>query len=287
MAAPEPGTPAPEPVAPIVSDWTTLRTSLPTDLRDHPSLGQYGEGDAPSGFAGLVKDHLEVQKLVGGDKVTKPGADADIQDYARFYKELGRPDGDGSSYDLGDFAPPEGVPWDNDLQAGLMQDLYDSGASEEMANKLLRKYTDRTAGAYKDISFQLQEHRAEAQAALKTEWGAGYDANHELAERVFATAFGEEVDGVAQMELTDGTMVGDNPVFIRGMYEIAKRMEEGSFIEGLAPKSLSLTPDAAQAEIDAMERDPIQTKILTTQSHPENKALRAKANALYKAANPE
>lgn len=284
MAAPDP---APEPTPPLVSDWTTLRTSLPTDLRDHPSLSQYGEGDEPAGFAGLVKDHLEVQKLVGGDKVTKPGADADIQDYARYYKELGRPEGGSEKYDLGDFKPPDGLPWDTELQKGLMQDLYDSGASEDMANKMLRKYTDRTADAYGNISFMLQEQRTRQEGELKQEWGTGYDANHELAERVFATAFPDDFDDVAKMELTDGTMVGDNPIFIRGMYELGKRMSEGSFIEGLAPKSLAMTPESAQAEIDAMERDPVRAKILTTPSHHENAALRARHTALYKAANPE
>ena len=296
MSSPEPeATPTPTEVTPVpdpgpqphVSNWSSLRTSLPPEVRDNPALDPYGTGDAPSGLPGLVKDFIGQQKLVGGDRVTKPGKDASVVDWDRYYGELGRP-ASHRDYDLGDYQAPTDMPWDPALQDALLNDLYDAGCSTAQANRILRSYTDRTRTAYRDIAQGITTDRDEGAAMLQREWGTAYTSKHELAERVFATAFpGDKLDAIAQMELADGTMVGDNPHFIRGMYELGRRMEEGTLVEGLAPSNLGMTPESAQVEINVMEGDPIRRAIMLDTNHPEHKSLMARHTALYAAANPE
>jgi hypothetical protein len=269
---------------PVAADWLTLRTSLPAELRDHPILKPYSEGDSPSGLQGLVQAHVDVQRLVGAKGTVVPGESSTIQDWARHYKELGRPDTP-QGYDFGDFKPMEGVPWDKALEAGLIEDLHEMGATNPQANLIMRRYAGRTGAQYQAAVKQLEEASKAADEELHAEWGATYDANLEVADRVFETAFGDDIQAIANVRLPDGTPLGESPIFVRGMYELGSRMAEGKLVDGKVVRGL--TPAAAQAEINKMEGDPAMVAILAAPSHPEHSALMKQHTALYQAANPE
>ncbi|KKL08249.1 hypothetical protein LCGC14_2577760, partial [marine sediment metagenome] len=65
----------------------------------------------------------------------------------------------------------------------------------------------------------------------KEKWGQAFDANHELAERAFETGWPDDFNAVANIPMPDGSLLGDNAIFVLGMYELGSRMAEGALID--------------------------------------------------------
>lgn len=290
---PEPTAPA-APAAPATSiqgggDWGAMRSSLPEDLKGNPLLDPFGEGDQPSGFEGLVREHISVQHLIGGEKVARPTEKSSPEDWDRFFNQMGRPE-NAESYDFGDFQPPENVPWDGELQKGLVEDIHAAGLSNAQANQLMRAYASRQAEAHEAALVTSNQAHESMEDSLRNEWGLEYDANLALTMKAFNTAFGEGAGTVAEIQLPDGSLLGDHPAFIRGFFELAGRMREDSFIEGSrSAQQRGFNPKQALEELETIERDPNMRALIAMRDHsdPERKVLMARMDALSKAAYPE
>ncbi len=278
---PPTGPPAPEPGTPAA-----MRAGLPAELRDNPMLDPYFSGDTPTGLEGLVKDHLGVQHLIGGDKISRPTAESSPEDWGRFYDDMGRP-AEAKDYDLGDFTPPEGMPWDQDFQTRMLGKLHEAGLSNQHVNATVRAYAEDQADQLKMEDNRANETYNAVVRDMKAEWGQAYEANVELAKRVFKVAYGDDYQLMAAIKLPDGHDFGVHPMMLRAFHKLGTMMAEDSFIGKEAAASGLLTPEAAQQAIEEMEGDPDQAKILVTKSHGEHKALKAKQTALYKMANPQ
>jgi hypothetical protein len=266
-----------------------MRSALPEDLKGNPLLDPFGEGDQPSGFEGLVREHLSVQHLIGGEKVARPTEKSSPEDWDRFYNQMGRPENP-ESYDFGDFKPPENVPWDGELQKNLVEDLHRIGLSNSQANELMRAYATRQSESFESALVSSNQAHEKMEDALRGEWGLEYDANLALTMRAFNTAFGEGAETVAGITLPDGSLLGDHPAFIRGFFELAGRMREDSFVEGSpTPNQRGFSPKQALEELESIERDPALVKLIGMRDHsdPERKALMARMEALSKSAYPE
>ena len=69
--------------------------------------------------------------------------------------------------------------------------------------------------------------------------------------------------------LSDGTMLGNNPDFIRLMAQVGSQMQERGLIDGEAVNSLAMTPDEAQQRLSQLMADPEKSAILFSQDfHP-------------------
>jgi hypothetical protein len=267
-------------------DWKAMRATLPAELRDNAALNAYSEGETPSGFEGLVRSHIDVQRLVGGEKVPKLTADSTPEDRERFYNAIGRPE-TVEGYDLGDFKPPEGLPWDSDLQTNMMEDFHSAGLTNEQARGVVEAFARRQGEQWEQTQLALQQGRVESEVALKTELGDNYEASVELAGRAFEEAFGDQLDDVAEMMMPDGHKFGDHPVIVRAFIKMGQKLGE----HGLAgPKQstaqIGMTPEQAQAELEKMEHPGSDTsKAIVNKSHPDHKAVHARWRALHEAAS--
>ncbi len=283
---PPPGPPAPPPGP---SPWDALRSSLPAELRDNPLIEAYGQGDSPKGFAGLVQDHVELQKMVGvgGEKVTLPTDKSTPEEWASYYERAGRP-ATAEEYDFKDFTPPEGVPWDGELMTQIVQGLHEhAGLSQRQMAASMQVYADAQKESHEANALANQQAMVESETYLKKKYGLEYDAKKELAQRLWTHMFGENAQTVADSPFGDGTLAGTHPVIVEGLILAAEAMDEAKFkgpIEG--PGGTGFTPEAAQEQIDAMERDPDVSKILLNSVHHDYPATKRKYDALYEAANP-
>lgn len=261
----EPGTPAPDPPAPAAS-WENAVASLSPELRENPAMKNI------ESFEKLATEFVTQNALVGRDKVVRPKDDSP-EEMGRFYSDLGRPDTH-EGYDLGDFAPPEGMPWDKDLQAGMMEDLWEAGASNKMVNQTIRAFAERQKSYYDEAMQQMQTGRLESDAALKTEWGPSYEPNLEFAKRAFNFMFGEQANQMEWVQLGDGRQVGNHPDFLRGLAAAGKALHEHGLLGDKTTSVPVMTPDQAQSEIEELESDPEFGALLAgkkTQNHPKVK----------------
>lgn len=267
------------------TDWQALRGSLPTELRDNPILDQFNEG----GFEALAKDRITLDPLLGREKVPLLGKDPTPEERDRFYTALGRP-AKPEDYDLGDFKPPEGLPWDANLQTQMMSKLHAQGLTNEQVNGVIRDFASVQAETYSANTQQLIQRAQQVEAALRQEHGEGYDAFVELAGRAFKEAFGEDMLQAEAIQLPDGYQLGDHPLVVRAFGRLGAKMgEHGALAPGTTTTGAQqMTPAAALEEIATMEHPGSKTaQILANASDPEHKAVKARWRSLYQIAYPE
>ena len=109
-----------------------------------------------------------------------------------------------------------------------------------------------------------------AEAALRGDWGAAYDANIELANRFVERAFGPESD-FAGRKLADGTPLGSHPDFIRMAASIGRQLGEDRLVVGDGAGTSSL-----QEQIDELT-----TQAIADGSYHSN-AVQGKLQPLYR-----
>ncbi len=276
---------------PTPSNWEMLRSQLPEELRNNPVFDGYQE----RGFAGLAQDFAGQMHLLGKSKVPVPDEKSSAEDWDLFYKAGGRPDTPGE-YTLKDadgnpFTPPEGLPWDPKVQQGMIEDLHAIGLSDRQMSAAIRAISERQKAAYDESVAGVVQAAEQAEESLRRDWGANFDANFERGKRVLlSVGYPETAKELLEVELPGGVKLGDHAAFIEGLYEIGKRVAEDSFVDGGGrPKTdASLSPEAAQEEIDKIYFDPELSKLIASGSKsPERLALMRRLDQLHRVVNPE
>jgi hypothetical protein len=230
----------------------------------------------------LAKSFLETKELVGRKGIILP-KDDDAGDLARFRTEIGVPDS-AEDYTLGDFAPPEGLPWSETLQTSMLAKLHEIGIPNGQIREILDSYAEVTHGEYQGMLEATSKGYEQGTAKLKQDLGADYDASLALSKRAFKSASGDQHDVLSHLVLSDGTHLGDNPAFVRTFMNVGKQFaEHGLLGEKVGGGGFTKTPDQAKEEIAVLEANPG----LYNADHPEHAILVARKNELYEQAYPE
>lgn len=275
--------PAPAPAAPaaVLSTFDTFRQGLPDGLREDPIWDQYKD----RGLAGVAKDFAEVQRLIGSEeRISRPKPEASKEDWDRFYTKLGRPETP-DKYDLGDFKPPDGLPWDDGLMKSIITDLHAVGLTNAQMQAAIRIDAKHRDTAYQAQLQASQQSVAAAETALRTEWGAAYNGKLELAEKAATFAFGEHTKQIMEADIPGLGKFGALPQVVKAMAKIGEAMSDDKLVNGKAPGGGMLTAAAARAEYERMMNDPATAKILGNPQNREHKAVMSRWTQLAQIAN--
>ena len=255
-----------------VAGW---RESLDAEIRDHPALTTIA--DVPA----LAKRFLSTQEMVGKKGIILP-KEGDAADVARFRKEIGVPESV-EGYDLGDFTPPEGLPWDDGFQTAMLGKLHAIGIPGSQIKQLFSDYAEVQNDQYQAMVAAAGQGHEQGQTKLKAELGRDYDASTSLAKRAFKAASGDYHDELSHLVLADGTHLGDNPAFVRTFINVGKQFaEHGLAGERVGGGDFMKTPEQAKAEIATLEKNPAYRNA----DDPEHKMLVDKMSGLYEQAYP-
>ena len=271
--------PAPVTDPPPVTDpapITGWREGLDAEIQGHPALADIA--DVPA----LARSFIATKEMVGHKGIILP-KEGDAVDIARFRKEIGVPE-TAEDYDLGDFTPPEGLPWDDSFQTAMLGKLHALGIPNTQIRQLFDDYAEVTHEQYSAMVRTQESGHEEGMKALRTELGAAYDSSIALSQRAFKAAAGENFNAVAGITLADGTQLGDNPAFIKTFINIGNQYQEhGLAGEKVGGGGFALTPESAKQELETIEANPNLWK----EGHPEQKQLQARKNELAEMAFPE
>lgn len=248
------------------------RAALPDELREAEALARFDD------VAALAREHVHLQSLIGRKGLIPPGDDASPEERAAFFTALGRP-ASPEAYDLGDFAPPDDVPWNDALQAAMLGEMHAAGLTDGQARALLESYAGMQGAAVSQARAEQAEASERALEALQAEWGARCDARLDLAGRAFRAAFGDDYDDIAGLELAGGGRVGDHPAFVRAFATLGERMAEPELV-GAAPSPRAPSPQSAQHHLTSLEADPQFRAALLDRTHPDHRAAVAKRSQL-------
>lgn len=265
-----------------VTQGTDWRESLSADLR----------GDAhvvanPS-LENFAKTAIHAQHQLGKTGIRQPGENATVQDVAAFYGELGRPD-NVDKYVAADFKDvewKEGIQRNEEFEGALLQELFDAGNNPYQAGRAYAKYAELTNA----MATQAEEKRtADSQAfqsKLSEEFGMAKDAKLEAANKAWVHVLGSEELGskFANMQLADGSMLGEHMDLIRGMAELGQHIDGTTGLIGNRQPSFTKTPQQAAENLAAFMADPEKLSAWTTKDHAGHKAAQEEHTRLFRAA---
>ena len=241
---------APEPAA----GGTTWKENLSGDMRGNPLLQKFE--DTPEGLGKAFGSHIELEKLLGHDKVPIPKSAEDIEGWNRFSKAMGIPD-KAEDYGLADAEIPDalkGLTFDKNKFAEVAHTFK---LTPDQTNGLWGVYTEMAKETYGKHLETNVNNLKEAVNKLRGEWGDTYDANVELGQMVI-NKFSADKE---QEDYLTTTLTKD-PRGIKFLAKIGNQFSENKIGE-FSYKRFSLTPEQAQTEIDAIIADP---------NHPYNDA---------------
>jgi hypothetical protein len=194
-----------------------------------------------------IESYRNLEKFAGGSKslLEIPGPDADEAKMGEFYNRLGRPE----SPDKYDIKPPEGG--DPELTEWFKGTAHKYGLTSKQAGNLFNDWNQMAAGKGQAMAAEAQQNSEKEIAALKKEWGQGYEKQIDMGKRaVTALGFNEQQLSDYEAKLGTGEM-------LKLFSVLGSKMGESSFEGGERNGStgFGLTPAAAQQQIADLKTD--------------------------------
>jgi hypothetical protein len=264
-----------------VADW---REGLDPSIREHPSLKDL---KTPQDVA---KSYVNVQHLIGKEKIPIPGKDTDPMDDIKgkdwniVYDRLGRPS-DPKAYEIPKVKSPEGFPAVAPERIDQFKTLaHKIGLLPHQVKALYAWQHGEAINMHQQGTQAREQSMQQSETALRKEYGKAYDANISGAKGVITKFGGKEV-----FAALESSGLGNDPHMIKFFVNLSKQFgEDGKVFNGEAQRGSILSPDEAKVEIDKIKSDRQGAywndgKKFTDAEH---KAMVRKVADLYEMAHP-
>ncbi len=212
-----------EPVAPTIattndSTPATWKDSISQEFREDPNISKFTEIDS------LAKSYINATKMIGQDKVAVPNENSTDDQWNEVYGKLGRPES-ADKYKLE--VNSETAQIDEGSIKSFAENAHKLGLNNKQAQGILEYYKNSMEGSEQQSRIDTETAQANAEAELRKEWGRSFDENLKKAGAVAKANMNPEI---LDMELKDGTRLGDHPAVIKGFANIANLMSEDKMI---------------------------------------------------------
>ena len=211
----QPTTPATTPAAQPTSSW---KDSISEEYRADPSIEKFTEIDA------LAKSYINATKMIGQDKVAIPNNNSTDDQWNEVYAKLGRPES-ADKYALD--VKSEVVNLDESAINSFAEQSHKLGLNNKQAQGILEYYKNSMEGSAQQARIDTETAQANAEAELRKEWGRSYEDN---IKKAGAVAKANMSGDILNLELKDGTRIGDHPDVIKGFANIANLLSEDKLI---------------------------------------------------------
>jgi len=215
---------------------------IPEEIRNHPSLSPIKD------VSNLAQSYVNAQRLIGADKIPMPVNPTD-EDLDRIYSRLGRPESsDGYKIAV------DGNIVTEDIANGYKDVAHKLRLTPDQANGVLEYYRSMVNTGQEDNAQNAEYEREQIETQLRQEWGRAYEYKVQAAGRAVSEFASPEI---LEMRLSDGTMIGNHPDFIKAFANIADFRQTVTSEDTIseAPNNNAMTPAEAQNEIDAIMND--------------------------------
>jgi len=215
---------------------------IPEELRQDPSLTPIKDVE------NLARSYVNAQKLIGADKIPMPVNPTD-EDLDRIYGRLGRPESP-EGYQI----QADGTVITEEVANNFSDIAHKLRLNPQQAQGILDYYRSSMEQTTSLMAQETEQMKEQSEAALRQEWGLAYDQKVQAAAKVAQEFAGESV---FNLQLADGSALGNNPEFVKAFAKIAEFRQNVTSEDTVAEISQSnvMTPANAQAEIDAIMND--------------------------------
>jgi len=235
----------------VAKSW---KEAIPEDLRNDPNISKFTELEA------LAKSYINATRMIGQDKVAVPNNNSTDDQWNEVYDKLGRPESP-DKYKLE--ANSEVVPFDENAIKSFADNAHKLGLNNKQAQGILEFYKEAMEGSVQQSRVDTETAQANTEAQLRKEWGRAFDDN---IKRAGAVAKANMNPQILDMELKDGTRLGDHPEVIKGFANIANLLSEDKLV-GTESENVSQGVDY-QSEISKIVND--RSGPYWNKSHPDH-----------------
>jgi|TARA_R110000803_G_scaffold34612_3_gene75461 hypothetical protein len=224
-------------------------------------------------FENVLGSYHNLEKMVGADKagrtITLLGDDASPEDRATYFNKLGRPE----SAEKYSVALPEGSTDDTRLTM-MRNKAFDLGISDAQFSGIAEADAAYIAATTQGISDKAVVSAADAEAQLRTTWGAAYD------QKVAGIDVAAHKLGIGEDQL-NGLREAMGPVdamkFVDGLNS---KIGDHQFDYGETVIPGHKTPDQAKTEMSELSMNKEFMDAWMDKQHPGHKAAVEKKSAL-------
>ena len=224
-------------------DW---RDSIPDEIRGHKSLEHINDVGA------LAKSYVHAQSMIGADKVAIPGKHATPDDWREVYQRLGMPQ-DAEGYQISHNLP-EGSEVNEEMASWFSNAAFEAGLTTQQAQALANQWNAMSAQGAEMQEIDYQARVQEVESELRREYGQAFEDRMALGNGVIEQFGASEL---LEVQMADGTLLGDHPDVIRLMSNIGVFMKERlgeDTLEGVKTTG-GLTPDQARDKLAELMAD--------------------------------
>ena len=264
-----------ETTPPVTTTQTTTtsswKESISEEFRKDPSIEKFTEIDA------LAKSYINATKMIGQDKIVIPTNNSTEDQWSEVYQKLGRPES-ADKYQLD--AKSEAVPIDENAVKQFAENAHKLGLNNKQAQGILEFYKNNMEGTVQQSKIDTETAQVQAEQQLRQEWGRDFEGKVKQAGALAKANINPEV---LDMELKDGTRVGDHPEIIKGFAKIAGMMSEDKIIS-TESENIDSTKDI-ESEIASIVND--RQGPYWNKSHPDHDKMVQQVYTLREMLNAE
>lgn len=187
------------------TDW---RQSIPTELQDHQSLKKFSD------IGGLAGAYVNLEKLIGNEKIPVPGKHATEEDWKNVYKKLGLPELDKYKVEF-----DEGTGLDKEFISEFTKLSHDIGLLPHQANKYAKWMSAQSKAADARVVEMRKEHADHAKTTLQKEWGNDFQVEM---QRTVGTL--KRLGDEKFQQFVEESGLGNNVDFIKFLNKVGKAM---------------------------------------------------------------
>lgn len=242
------------------------RDALPDDLKSDPSLSKFAD------VASVAKSYIHLQKTLGADKIVVPSQHATDEDWGKVFTKLGLPE----TVDKYDVKAGEGI--DQKVFDGLKAEAHKAGILPKQFQKIVDAFSKSQSAQQEAAIAQYNQKNEANAAALKKEWGQGFDKNVGFAKAALK-AFGGDEQSIKHVQ----DNYGSDPVIVKMLAKIGQTaLREDQLPAGFGSSSSGMTPGDIHNKIAAIRGNKDHPYNLG-KGHPQHAAAVAEMSGLYQA----
>ena len=247
------------------------KSSISEEFRNDPNIEKFTEIDA------LAKSYINATRMIGQDKVAVPNKNSTEDQWNEVYSKLGRPE-TADKYALN--IESEAVAMDEGAIKSFAEQSHKLGLNNTQAQGILEFYKNNMESNMQRATVDTETAQAQAETELRAEWGKEFDSN---VSKASALAKANMNPDILDLQMQDGTRIGDHPEIIKGFAKIAGMLSEDKLVS-TESESVNSMKDL-QSEISAITND--TTGPYWNNKHPDHAKMVQQVYTLREMAQPK
>ena len=247
------------------------KSSISEEFRNDPNIEKFTEIDA------LAKSYINATRMIGQDKVAVPNKNSTEDQWNEVYSKLGRPE-TADKYALN--IESEAVAMDENAIKSFAEQSHKLGLNNTQAQGILEFYKNNMESNMQRATVDTETAQAQAETELRAEWGKDFDSNVSKASALAKANMNPEI---LDLQMQDGTRIGDHPEIIKGFAKIAGMLSEDKLVS-TESESVNSMKDI-QSEISAITND--TTGPYWNNKHPDHAKMVQQVYTLREMAQPK